>query len=134
MPDELVEVYDVPQVRAVGIYYYPYDAVSRVRILTTWIELLATRYPEYQNDYIQRRNLKLKERIPIIEINFLYRDSCYSITTYFPGQNAEQRIFHIDDSIPILPLPIEVETAFDFSAPYEKTFNEMYYGDDVDYT
>jgi len=54
---------------------------------------------------------------------------------FWEGQ-ARVRQFDVDDEIPVMRIPLQGDDVlmFDFGAAYNKTFNEMLYGNEVDYS
>ncbi len=54
---------------------------------------------------------------------------------FYEGQ-GRSRQFVVDEPIPTMAIPLSAGDAieFDFGAPYQKTFEEMFYGDRVDYS
>lgn len=54
---------------------------------------------------------------------------------FLEGQ-GRSRQFDVDDPIPVIVIPLSANDKldFDFGAPYRKTFEEMFYGDKVDYS
>lgn len=54
---------------------------------------------------------------------------------FLEGQ-GRSRQFDVDELIPVIIIPLSASDKldFDFGAPYRKTFEEMFYGDKVDYS
>lgn len=65
----------------------------------------------------------------------------YRITVIDPRPDLESgagwvRQFAVDEPLPVLDIPLNGDDvlSFDFMLPYNKTFEEMFYGDQVDYS
>lgn len=113
------------------------------------------------NDYRQKRQKLLDNGIVFVEIDYLhetpptvlpvanyrprnappepgshpYRISVTDPRPTFAQGQGRIREFDVDDPIPTMTIPLSGEDAipFDFNRPYQKTFEEVGYGNRVDY-
>jgi hypothetical protein len=127
-----------------------------------WIELLspANKRPgDDANSYIQKRGDLLESGIVFVEIDYLHETSPtlsrvpnysrllsvpahpYRIIVLDPRPEVDEgrasfNEFDVDSPIPPVAIPLNGDDVltFDFDAPYQKQFEEIFYGDDVDYT
>ncbi len=114
--------------------------------------------------YREKRTQILQAGIVFVEIDYLhqYPPTLAGVANYHPyGKNSKPQLgshpyritvidprpdflegqgrsrqFDVDDRIPVIVIPLSASDKldFDFGAPYRKTFEEMFYGDKVDYS
>jgi hypothetical protein len=127
-----------------------------------WIELLSPSNKPPHRDfehYREKRTDVLQTGMVFVEIDYLHQSPStfealpnyytqppepdahpYRITVieprpdFYEGQ-GRSRQFKVDDLIPRMRIPLSDDDVleFNFSTPYQKTFEEMFYGNKVDY-
>jgi hypothetical protein len=114
-------------------------------------------------EYDDKRRKLLESGIVFVEIDYLHQSprTLEGLPSYLPRRRSpvdadasayliavidprpallsgEGRIaeFSIDDPLPTMTIPLsgDDKVSFDFGVPYRKTFEEMFYGDRIDYT
>ncbi|MBZ0303375.1 MAG: DUF4058 family protein, partial [Anaerolineae bacterium] len=67
---------------------------------------------------------------------FPYRIAVFDPRPVIYEGQARMRLFRVDDPVPVVNIPLlgEDVLTFDFGVVYDKTFTEMLYGHEVDYT
>lgn len=157
LPDVLENEEELAEYRAIGVYEF--DA-SEQGDPVAWIELLSpSNKPSGQDDiyYRKKRRKLLESGIVFVEIDYLhespptfpriesYRRKSdahpYRIIVVDPRPSTAEGKFYasqfdVDDPIPVVNIPLNGEDIlkFDFGVPYTKTFEEVFYGDLVDYS
>jgi hypothetical protein len=128
-----------------------------------WIELLSpSNKPRGQHfqAYRDKRDTMLEQGLVFVEIDYLHQSPPayqggeiadytrhmagaypYRIVIIDPRPDIDDgkaylRQFGVDDLIPTMTIPLSGydKLEFDFSIPYRKTFEEMLYGDELDYS
>jgi hypothetical protein len=131
---------------------------SQQGIPIAWIELLTDSNKSNKRDferYHEKRFQLLKMGVVFVEIDYLHHPPTkfdnffakgkdippYCVTVHDPRPDlgrgrAYKYQFNVDDLLPkmIIPLYWKDEILFDCSIPYKKTFEEMFYGDELDYS
>jgi len=137
--------------RAIAIY--PLFEADRGEPVA-WIELLSPTNKGDSKDaiaYQTKRRQVLNGGMVFVEIDYLSetpptlpaasRTFPYRIIVLDPRPDlnsgpAEFAEFRVDEPIPTVKIPLNAgdELAFDFNAPYQKMFEEYFFGDKVDYS
>ncbi len=70
------------------------------------------------------------------ETNHPYRIIVIDPRPTLPKGRVYRKAFAVDSPIPRMPIPLESDDfiVFDFDPPYQRSFEEMYYGNSVNYT
>lgn len=140
---------EVDYYKAIAIYRAPSDRGDPV----AWIELLSPSnkpggrdWPEY---YGKRERL-VQSGLIFVEIDYLHEspptldvapaEFPYRIIVIDPHPSLREgqvriRSIRVDDPLPVMAIPLLNDDVleFGFDAAYDKTFNEMLYGHEVDY-
>jgi hypothetical protein len=131
---------------------------SKKGIPIAWIELITDSNKSNKRNlvrYHEKRFQLLKMGVVLVEIDYLYQPPTkidnffakgrdippYRINVHDPRPDlARGKLltyqFNIDDPLPklIIPLHWADQLLFDFGIPYKKTFEEMFYGNELDYS
>jgi hypothetical protein len=141
---------EVDYYKAIAIYRSQSDQGEPV----AWIELLS---PSNKpggwdwHEYGSKRERLVQSGLVFVEIDYLSQTPPtldvapdgfpFRITVIDPHPNLREgqariRSFHVDDPLPVIAIPLFGNDVleFDFGAAYDKTFNEMLYGNEVDYS
>ncbi len=158
VPDLLeLDEEDLATYRAVGIYQKTAgdargDAVA-------WLELLSPANKpggRHFTAYRDKRTALLQAGLVFVELDYLHQQpptvavpaypdqpgsSCYRILIIDPRPDwlhGEGYVYpiRVDDRLPALSLPLtgSDRLRFDFDAPYQQTYETLFFGDAVDYT
>lgn len=156
IPEALGVIEDIDYYKAVAIYRVKPEQGEPV----AWIELLSPSNKPRGRDwseYQHKRERLLYGHLVFVEMDYLHESPPtldiippyptgddtfpYRITVFDPRPildegEARVRSFRVDDSLPIIRIPLLDEDVldFDFGKAYDKTFTEMLYGNEVDYT
>jgi hypothetical protein len=159
-PELLGTETDQPNYAAVAIYEVLPDRKERGD-LVAWIELLSPSNKPGSSGfehYREKRAKLLQGGIVFVELDYLHelpatfehlrkiakQDRAvafpYHITVIDPRPQWREGIAHVwqfrvDEPIPLVQIPLSGADVlrFDFNAPYQRSFEEMFYGDKVDY-
>ena len=147
--------------RAIGIYPITNPREDQGEPVA-WIELLSPSNKPGGQDaryYRDKRKNILQAGLVFVEIDYLH-ESLSTFKNVVPYKNGEQALAHpyrigiidprpdiyagegrlrefdVDTSIPVMDIPLNGGDVlrFDFGQPYHKTFDEMLYGEKVDYS
>ncbi len=155
---ELLELEeDLATYRAIGIYQKAPDAARGDAV--AWLELLSpANKPDGRHfaTYREKRTALLQAGLVFIELDYLHHQpptiavpnypgepgsSCYRILIIDPRPDwlsGEGHVYpvHIDEPLPTLDTPLNADDVlnFDFDAPYQQTYEGVFFGDSVDYT
>jgi len=152
---EIIILEEIDYYKALVIYKKPLQGGPVV-----WVELLSPSnkppHPDFKT-YREKRQRVLESGIVFVEMDYLHESPPtirgvanyaahesdaypYRITVIDPRPDVYQgegRIRQFDASMPIPTVTIPLNDAdvlkFDFNIPYQKTFEETLYGDEVDY-
>jgi hypothetical protein len=157
VPDllELTEE-DLATYRAIGIYQKASDGARGDAV--AWLELLSPANKpggRHFAAYREKRTALLQAGLVFIELDYLHHQaptiavplypehaesSCYRILIIDPRPdwlNGAGLVFpiHVDEKLPTLTIPLNVDDViqFDFDAPYQQTYERLFFGDEVDY-
>ncbi len=138
----------------------PGEPVAWLELLSPSNKPMGQDYPKY----IAKRQLVIEQGIVFVEIDYLHQTPStfdvfpsyrptrrdphpdpnarpYQITIIDPRPDLRDglgrtRLFAVDDPLPTMTIPLsgDDKISFDFGMPYRKTFEEMFYGDRIDYT
>ncbi len=147
---------DIATYRAIGIYQKASrDARGEA---VAWLELLSPANKpggRHADAYRDKRTALLQAGLVFIELDYLHQQAPTVATPIYPQQadsspyrivvidprpnwlDGTARIFPIgvDDQLPTLDIPLNAGDvlAFDFDAPYQQTYESLFFGDEVDY-
>jgi hypothetical protein len=118
-----------------------------------WLELLSpANKPDGRHfaTYRDKRTALLQAGLVFIELDYLNHQgltvavperSCYRIVIIDPRPDwlsGEGRVYpiHVDEKLPTLDIPLNAGDilSFDFDAPYQQTYEGLFFGDEVDYS
>lgn len=147
---------DLATYRAIGIYQKSDDAVRGDAV--AWIELLSPANKpggRHFTAYREKRTALLQAGLVFIELDYLHHQpptvavpiypdapesSCYRILMIDPRPDwihGDGRVYaiHVDEPLPTLTIPLNAGDTlrFDFDAPYQQTYEGLFFGDNVDY-
>ena len=155
---------DMVEYRAVGIYEVVPVGEGRGDPVVWVEVLSPSNKPGGRNfdTYDSKRTTLLQSGVVFVELDYLHHypptfpalsayppdevtpdteSHPYRIAVVVPRPNfidgkAYIRQFNVDDPLPTMTIPLNADDVldFDFGAPYAKTFEEMFYGDKVDYS
>jgi hypothetical protein len=148
---------DLATYRAVGIYQKAGEEPHGEAV--GWLELLSpSNKPggRHFKAYRDKRTALLQAGLVFIELDYLHHQpptvaappypdhpesSCYRIVIIDPRPDwlhGEGRVYsvHVDQTLPTLRIPLNAGDVldFDFDAPYQQTYEGLFFGDDLDYT
>ncbi|MEO0565431.1 MAG: DUF4058 family protein, partial [Chloroflexota bacterium] len=158
VPDLLqLDEADLATYRAVGIYQKTEDDPHGDAV--AWLELLSPSNKQggrHFDAYRDKRTALLQAGLVFIELDYLHHQlpsvaappypehpesSCYRIVIIDPRPNwltGEGRVYgiHLDQKLPTLQIPLNAGDVldFDFDAPYQQTYEGLFFGDDLDYS
>ena len=144
---------------AVAIYARDNQAVVWIELLSPSNKPRGGHFASYDD---KRRKL-LESGVVFVEIDYLHQSprTLEGLPSYLPHRRSPIQIdasayliavidprpallsgqgriaeFSVDDPLPTMTIPLsgDDKISFDFGAPYRKTFEEMFYGDRIDYT
>lgn len=138
--------------QAIVIYQRAADSGKRGEPVA-WIELLSPSNKGSTTDadlYRRKRRQVLDSGLIFVELDYLHETPPtfttispahpYRIIVLDPRPNLDEgpawiEEFNVDDPIPTVEIPLNAGDMlkFDFNAPYQKMFEESFFGDDVDY-
>ncbi len=152
VPDLLALVEEeIATYRAIGIYQK--DTQDNRGEAVAWIELLSPANKpggRHFAPYHDKRTALLQAGLVFVELDYLHHQpatvavpagsSPYRILVIDPRPNwlqGEGRIFpiYIDEKIPTLAIPLNAGDVFqfDFDAPYQQTYEALFFGDEINY-
>lgn len=147
---------DIASYRAIGIYQKTES--DRRGDAVAWLELLSPANKpggRHANAYRDKRTALLQAGLVFIEVDYLHQQAATVATPSYPQQSGsspyriiiidprpewlhgEGRVYSvgIDEKLPTLTIPLNADDRimFDFDAPYQQTFETLFFGDEVDY-
>lgn len=157
VPDLLnIDEAEIATYRAVGLYQKAGDDSRGDAV--AWLELLSpSNKPggRHFETYREKRNALLQAGLVFIELDYLHHQpatvavpkypdemgsSCYRIVVIVPRPDwlrGEGRVYaiQVDEQLPKIPIPLNTDDVldFDFDAPYQQTYEALFFGDQVDY-
>ncbi|MBN1287321.1 MAG: DUF4058 family protein [Anaerolineae bacterium] len=151
---------ELKESKAIAVYEAGSDREKQKHKPVAWVELLSpSNKPGGAGDrvYQMKRKAILQSGVVFVEIDYLHESPATvgGVANYPAGEDnahpyrlvvidprpafwkGEGRIreFDVDMLIPTMTIPLSGDDSFDFDfgAPYQATFEAMFYGDDVDY-
>lgn len=147
---------DLATYRAIGIYEKANDSANNDAV--AWLELLSPANKSggrHAKTYRDKRTALLQAGLVFIELDYLHQQaptvaapiypeqndsSCYRIVlidprpTWLDGQGSIYPI-HVDQKLPTVDIPLNAGDTirFNFDAPYQQTYENLFFGDAVDY-
>jgi len=147
---------DLATYRAIGIYQKT-DDDSRGDAVA-WLELLSPANKpngRHFTSYHDKRTALLQAGLVFIELDYLHHQPPTIVAPEYPTAgdssafriliidprpdwlNGDGRVYpiHVDQALPTLTIPLNVgdNISFDFDAPYQGTFEGLFFGDEIDY-
>lgn len=147
---------DLATYRAVGIYQKT-EAGGRGDAVA-WVELLSPANKpggRHFNAYRDKRTALLQAGLVFVELDYLHHQEPTVAVPVYPqaAHSSAYRILvidprpdwlhgtghvypvHVDEALPTLDIPLNANDMlrFDFDAPYQQTFEALFFGDTVDY-
>jgi hypothetical protein len=139
--------------RAIVIYERVTNTGQRGEAVA-WVELLSptNKGESTDADTYQRKRRQLLDRgLVFVELDYLHETPPtfrtispvhpYRIIVLDPRPSldkgpAEIAEFNVDEPVPTMNIPLNGDDVltFDFNAPYQRMFEEVFYGDDLDYS
>jgi hypothetical protein len=147
---------DLATYRAIGIYQKASNDTRGDAV--AWLELLSPANKpggRHFAAYREKRTALLQAGLVFIELDYLHHQaptiavpvypehaasSCYRILIIDPRPdwlNGAGLVYpiHVDEPLPTLNIPLNAEDViqFDFDAPYQQTYEGLFFGDEIDY-